>query len=122
MPAEFAAADVFCLPSWWEAMPLSVLEAMATGLPVVATDVGDVGRSVVDGVTGRVVPVRDPEALADALEPLLTDPELRRRMGKAGLERVCEMFSSEVTADRVSAVYEELAPSARRRDRTGGTR
>ena len=115
MPAEFAAADVFCLPSWWEAMPLSVLEAMATGLPVVATDVGDVGRSVADGVTGFVVPVRNPEKLADALEPLLSDPELRHRMGKAGRERVVEMFSAEVTAARVSALYAELAPAGRRR-------
>jgi glycosyltransferase involved in cell wall biosynthesis len=121
MPAEFAAADLFCLPSWWEAMPLSVLEAMASGLPVVATDVGDVGRAVADGVTGHVVPVRNPEKLADALEPLLADTELRRRMGKAGRERVVEMFSSEVTAANVSALYDELAPSARRRGRTGGT-
>ena len=122
MPAEFAAADVFCLPSWWEAMPLSVLEAMAAGLPVVATDVGDVRRSVADGVTGRVVPVQSPEALADALEPLLTDPDLRRRMGKAGRERVVEMFSSEVTAASVSALYDQLAPAGRRRERPGGAR
>src|SRR5215218_2319170 len=94
MPAEFAAADVFCLPSWWEAMPLSVLEAMAAGLPVVATDVGDVGRAVADGVSGHVVPVRSPEKLAEALEPLLTDPGLRRRMGAAGRARVVELFSS----------------------------
>ncbi|MDP5183798.1 glycosyltransferase family 4 protein [Blastococcus sp. BMG 814] len=122
MPAEFAAADVFCLPSWWEAMPLSVLEAMAAGLPVVATDVGDVARSVADGVTGRVVPVQSPKELADALEPLLTDPELRRRMGEAGRERVVEMFSSEVTAANVSALYDQLVPAARRRGRAGGAR
>jgi len=113
MPAEFAAADVFCLPSWWEAMPLSVLEAMAAGLPVVATDVGDVGRAVADGLTGRVVPVRDPESLAAAFEPLLVDPDLRRRMGAAGRARVEKLFSADVTADGVSMLYDELLQGAR---------
>ena len=113
MPAEFAAADVFCLPSWWEAMPLSVLEAMAAGLPVVATDVGDVGRAVDDGVTGHVVPVRDPERLAEALEAVLTDRELRLKMGSAGRSRVVDLFSSEVTAARVSELYAELRGKGR---------
>ena len=108
MPAAFAEADVFCLPSWWEAMPLSVLEAMAAGLPVVATDVGDVSRAVADGVTGHVVPVRDPERLAAALQAVLEDAELRRRMGAAGRARVTEMFSADVTAAGVSALYAEL--------------
>ena len=113
MPAEFAAADVFCLPSWWEAMPLSVLEAMAAGLPVVATDVGDVGRAVDDGVTGYVVPAKNAEKLAEALESLLTDRELRLKMGVAGRGRVVDMFSSEVTAARVSELYAELEEKAR---------
>ena len=108
MPAAFAEADVFCLPSWWEAMPLSVLEAMAAGLPVVATDVGDVARAVSDGETGFVVPSKAAEQLARALEPLLTDPERRRRMGAAGRDRVVEHFSADVTARAVSALYAEL--------------
>jgi glycosyltransferase involved in cell wall biosynthesis len=122
MPAEFAAADVFCLPSWWEAMPLSVLEAMAAGLPVVATDVGDVSRAVADGITGHVVPARSPEKLADALEPLLTDRGLRRRMGEAGRARVVDQFSCDVTARQVSALYAELDRSRTRRARHGGPR
>jgi glycosyltransferase involved in cell wall biosynthesis len=112
MPAAFTQADVFCLPSWWEAMPLSVLEAMAAGLPVVATDVGDVARAVADGVTGFVVPAREPEHLAAALEKLLTDPDLRRRMGTAGRARVAATFSSSVTASEVSALYTELRRGA----------
>jgi glycosyltransferase involved in cell wall biosynthesis len=112
MPAEYAAADVFCLPSWWEAMPLSVLEAMAAGLPVVASDVGDVSRVVLDGVTGHVVPARDPERLADCLERLLSDPEERRRMGAAGRARVTSDFSSEVMAGEVSALYAQLRRGA----------
>ena len=112
MPAAYAAADVFCLPSWWEAMPLSVLEAMASGLPVVATDVGDVRQLVVDGETGYVVPARDPEQLAAALEKLMTDPELRRRMGAAGRARAVELYSSSVMARQVSALYAELRRGA----------
>lgn len=107
MPTAYAAADVFCLPSWWEAMPLSVLEAMAAALPVVATDVGDVARVVVDGKTGRVVTPRSPEELAGALRPLLVDPGLRRRMGAAGRRRVEEHFSSAGTARAVSDLYAE---------------
>jgi glycosyltransferase involved in cell wall biosynthesis len=112
MPAAFAAADVFCLPSWWEAMPLSILEAMAAGLPVVASDVGDVARAVADGVSGYVVAPRSPDELADALERLLRDGDLRVRMGAAGRARVADMFSVDVTADQVSALYAELLRSS----------
>lgn len=105
MPAAYAEADVFCLPSWWEAMPLSVLEAMAAGLPVVASDVGDVSRLVDEGVTGLVVPSRAPDELASALRKLLTDPAARCRMGEAGRRRAEERFSSTVLARQVSELY-----------------
>jgi glycosyltransferase involved in cell wall biosynthesis len=114
MPAAYATADVFCLPSWWEAMPLSILEAMAGGLPVVASDVGDVGRAIAEGETGYVVPQQSPTRLAEALKPLLIDPELRRKMGDAGRARVVEHFSSEVTARNVSALYAEVEQERRR--------
>src|SRR5680860_1308475 len=109
MPAAYAEADVFCLPSWWEAMPLSVLEAMAAGLPVVATDVGDVARAVADGTTGFVVPARSPVDLADALELLLTDPDRRNRMGIAGRSRAEDEFSAEVMVSRLSQLYADVA-------------
>ncbi len=110
MPAAYAEADVFCLPSWWEAMPLSVLEAMASGLPVVATEVGDVPRLVEDGRTGFVVPSRDPQSLANALAKLLSDPALARSMGAAGRARADERFSSTVTVRNVAQLYSELRP------------
>lgn len=108
MPAEYAAADIFSLPSWWEAMPLSILEAMAGGLPVIGTDVGDIGRAIDDGVTGRVVPVQDPEKLADALEPLVRDVAVRREMGAAGRRRVEEHFAADVTARNLDRLYQDL--------------
>jgi glycosyltransferase involved in cell wall biosynthesis len=108
MPAIYSEADVFCLPSWYEGMPLSLLEAMAAGLPVVATAVGDVGRAVVDSVTGRVIAVHDVNALTSALEILLRDPALRQRMGNAGRERVEADFDIHKTCARVDALYTEL--------------
>jgi glycosyltransferase involved in cell wall biosynthesis len=108
MPAIYATADVFCLPSWWEAMPLSVLEAMASGLSVVATDVGDTRRAIEDGTTGRVVPVKSTQELAEALKGLLTDSDLRQSFGAAGRARVEKFFSSEVTARGVSALYADV--------------
>lgn len=109
MPAIYAEADIFCLPSWWEAMPLSVLEAMACGLPVVASDVGDISRAIEDGTTGYVVPAKNPTTLADALERLLIDPELRTRMGQAGRARVVEKFSQKVMARNISKVFADIA-------------
>jgi glycosyltransferase involved in cell wall biosynthesis len=106
MPGVYREADVFCLPSWWEAMPLSVLEAMASGLAVVATDVGDVARAVRPGETGVLVPAQSAGELADALEPLLTDASLRQRLGSAGRRLVTEQFSSQATAQALHLLYE----------------
>ena len=108
IPAAYDGADVFCLPSWWEAMPLTVLEAQAAGLPVVASDVGDVATMVQDGVTGRLVPPRDPAALADALRPLLSDTATRRRMGEAGQERMRENFDVARLLGRLGALFDEV--------------
>ncbi len=113
MAAAYAAVDVFCLPSWYEAMPLSVLEAMAYGLPVVASDVGDVCRAVEDGATGFVTPARCPHPMAVAFEKLLGDAERRRRMGAAGRERVQEHFSSTATARAVADLYDSVLQDSR---------
>ena len=107
--AVLADLDVFVLPSWVEGLPMVVLEAMAHGLPVVATPVGGTPEAVVDGETGLLVPPRDPERLADAISTLVRDRELARRLGEAGRARVAERFSAERMVTRVLEVYDEVA-------------
>jgi glycosyltransferase involved in cell wall biosynthesis len=92
VPDLLAGADVFVLASASEGMPISVLEAMAAGLPVVASRVGGVPEVVADGETGLLVPPGSPQELAEALRRLLADPELRQRLGDAGRIRVRERF------------------------------
>ena len=92
VPEVLAAADVFVLSSLSECLPISILEAMAAGLPVVATRVGGVPELVADGETGLLVPAADPTALAQALRTLIEDADLRRRMGATGRERARERF------------------------------
>jgi glycosyltransferase involved in cell wall biosynthesis len=87
-----ASSDVFVLSSRSEGHPVSLLEAMAAGLPVVATDVGGVAESVVHGQTGLLVPAGNVTALAAALERLVDDEQLRRRLGTAGRVRARELF------------------------------
>ena len=90
--AVLAAADIFVLPSWFEALPMVVIEAMLVGLPVVATDIPGPREQVVDGVTGLLVPLRDPAALAAAIGALVADPARRAAMGAAGRARACEVY------------------------------
>jgi glycosyltransferase involved in cell wall biosynthesis len=100
--------DIFVLPSLWEGMPNAILEAMAAGLPVVATNVGGTPEVVVDGETGFLVPPRDPEALANAIQRLIDDPELRKKFGQAGRERVERHFTIQETVRKTEELYLRL--------------
>jgi glycosyltransferase involved in cell wall biosynthesis len=100
--------DVFALPSTTEGLPLVLLEAMAAGVPVVATPVGGVPELVEDGVTGLLVPPEDPAALAAALRTLLDDAETARLLAAAARRRVEAEFSERVMGECVLAVYEDL--------------
>ena len=86
------AADIFVLPSHREGMPRSIIEAMMTGLPVVATDIRGSREEVMEGETGRLVPVTDAGALAAALGELVRDGKLRRKLGKAGRARALDLY------------------------------
>ncbi len=100
--------DVLVLPSLEEGFPLAALEAMAAGLPVVASSVGGVPELVVDGETGWLVPPADAQSLASRLRALLRDPEQRRKMGSAGRDRVRKQFSLTMMTQAFSQLYDEL--------------
>lgn len=100
--------SLFALPSLAEGTPVSLLEAMASGLPVVASRVGGIPEAVDDGVHGRLVPVGDVEALAQALERYAADPQLGRRHGTAGRARVEERFSMRAMLAGYGELYDSL--------------
>lgn len=106
--AVFYEANVFVLPSYHEGLPMSLLEAMAWGLPVVATAVGGIPDVVVQGRHGYLVPPRDTQALTLALDRLLSDPAARRAMGAAGREYVRANLAVEVIASRLDDIYRDL--------------
>jgi glycosyltransferase involved in cell wall biosynthesis len=102
------ALSVFCLSSRLEGLGTSLLDAMAFGLPVVATAAGGIPEAVEDGVTGRLVPPRDPGALANALADALGDEGVRRAWGAAGRRRFCERFTVEHMVDETERVLAEV--------------
>jgi glycosyltransferase involved in cell wall biosynthesis len=114
---QLASLDVFVLPSSWEAFPISVLEAMACGVPQIATDVGGTAEAVADDETGFLCPPEDPVALADRLARLLGDAALRARMADASRHRFDQHFRIETMLDGTAAVYERMIASSRRAGR-----
>jgi len=107
MPQVYGAIDVLGLASSIEGLALVVIEAMATGKPVVRTAAAGAEDTVVPGETGYIVPVDDAAALASALKGLVKEPERRRRMGARSRERVTALFSAEAMARSVERVFTE---------------
>ena len=107
---RLADAQVALLITNWEGFPRSILEAMRAGLPVVASAVGGVAESVQDGVNGFLIPREDVEGLRQRLGQLLTDPDLRIRMGRSGREHYERNFTLEHTVRKTLAVYREIVP------------
>jgi glycosyltransferase involved in cell wall biosynthesis len=104
VPDILAASDIFVLPSRWEAMPFALLEAMAAGLPCVATDVGDNAVMVQSGRNGFVVPAAAEDALAIAIQELLDNPELCVQMGNAG-RRMVLPYNEQVMVKRIEQCF-----------------
>lgn len=113
VPALLRSGDVVACCPWYEPFGLVAIEAMACGVPVVASEVGGLAESVVDGVTGRHVPPRDPAAIARAIGTLLADDVRRRAMGRAALERA-QGYSWERVAGHTYRLLARLAARSRR--------
>lgn len=103
-------ADIFVLPTRWEGFPYTILEAMACGLPVIATDVGGISEAI--GDAGILVAKENTRALTNALQTLIENPMLRHELGKKGFERVQKNFSLELMCAKTLRVYKSLLTSS----------
>ena len=112
--ALLGRARLLVLPSLTEGISLSVLEAMAHGLPVIATRVGGNAEVILPDQTGMLVPPQAPAELADAILRVATDPDLGRRLGLAGRRRVEQHFDVRTMVAHYEALYDELGPPAPR--------
>jgi glycosyltransferase involved in cell wall biosynthesis len=117
IPPLLELIDIFVLASYREGMPRSIIEAMASGKPVVASDIRGCREEVIDGVTGFLVPVHDAPALANRIEALVRDPDLREELGLAGRRRAEKVFDEakviERLMDRIDQLLEERGLNAR---------
>ena len=107
--ALFERAAVYCLPSKNEGLPMSVLEAMARGIPAIATAVGGVPRAIEDGVSGFLIGVDDEGALSERLSALLAAPGLRTEMGLVGRKQIERRFGIRKSVSQVEGIYEALS-------------
>ncbi|MBI4706714.1 MAG: glycosyltransferase family 4 protein [Candidatus Omnitrophica bacterium] len=100
--------DIYCLPSYREGTPRTVLEAMAMEKPIITTDAPGCRSTVEDGVNGFLVPVKNSKVLAEAIERLIVNKDLRIKMGKASREKVVKEFSDEIVIRQVLSLYDEV--------------
>lgn len=108
---QYAAANVVCLPSYREGLPKSLVEAAACGRAIVTTDVPGCRDAIIPGETGLLVQVRDPVSLANAIQKLVEDPELRKRMGVAGRALAEGEFAIDKIVDQHLVIYREVVSS-----------
>lgn len=103
--ANLAEADLYVFPTWTEGQPFTVIEALSAGVPIVASDIQAISAMIEDGVHGRLLPMTDPVAFADAIEELLGDPERRRQISDANRSRARERFDRPVFVEALAELY-----------------
>lgn len=108
IPKYLEQMDIFVMPSLYESFGMAAIEAQAMGVPVVATNVGGIPEAVADGITGILVPPRDPDAIAQAIIQLIEDNSLRLSMSREGPRFVARCFDWEKNAGRVEELYDSL--------------
>jgi len=113
VPELLSASDSFVLPSLWEGLPVALTEAMASGLPVVATDVSGTSQVVIDGESGLLVPPGNERALAEAMDRLLSDPALASELAAAGRERIAASYSARAQAEQLAALFRQRSERTR---------
>lgn len=118
VPELMALMDVFVHPAWFDVLPRAIVQAQATGAPVVATHVGAIHEVVRDGVTGFLVPPRDLAALTAPVIRLLQDAELRGRLGRAARESTSSAFTVEAMVREIERVYDQLIEAKLERGQT----
>jgi len=114
VPRLLAASDIFVSSSLWEGLPIAILEAMAAGLPIVATNVSDVPRVVVDG-TGLLVPPQEPTQLSEAVCSLLDDPALRQSFGTAARTHITHHHSAAKWIKEILTMYESVQKNSKKK-------
>ena len=102
---HLSEADLYVFPTWTEGQPFTVIEALASGVPIVASDIQAISAMIDDPEHGRLLPMTDATAFADAIEELLADPDRRRAISDANRARAYERFDRSVFRDRVAELY-----------------
>jgi glycosyltransferase involved in cell wall biosynthesis len=110
---HYYGADVFVTTPWYEPFGITPVEAMACARPVIGSEVGGIKSTVIDGVTGFLIPSRDPQAVADRLATLHHDPTLAARMGREGLRRAYQHYTWRTVASQAAAIYAAVLEQSR---------
>lgn len=108
VPAVLQAVDIYCLPSLWEGFPIGVLEAMAMGKAVIATDVDGTREAVQHEITGLLIPAKDTPALAQAIERLITDTGLRTQLQQNAMQSIAANFDAREMTRKIEALYQQV--------------